>query len=239
MFLQSILFKIVFYISIAFFGIFFLPCLVSKNATRKVVSLWAKVVIYLLQKLVGIKIDYSNDFIKKNQGYLIAANHQSIFETIFFLKEFDKVVYVIKKELKYIPLYGWYAVRLGNIFLDRKKRIESMRILSREVGKLIKNKYKVIIFPEGTRQDRYTIGNIKTGVFALQKELSNKVYPIYINSGHAWSRTGKISNKNNINIKVLHPIQIDLKKEDFLNSLRKAFVKENEKNKIYVSEKYI
>ena len=161
MFLQSILFKIVFYISIAFFGIFFLPCLVSKNATRKVVSLWAKVVIYLLQKLVGIKIDYNNHFIKKNKGYLIAANHQSIFETIFFLKEFDKVVYVIKKELKYIPLYGWYAVRLGNIFLDRKKRIESMRILSREVGKLIKNKYKVIIFPEGTRQDRYTIGNIK------------------------------------------------------------------------------
>ena len=113
-----------------------------------------------------------------------------------------------------------------------------MRILSKEVGKLIKNKYKVIIFPEGTRQEKYTIGNIKTGIFALQKELNNKVYPIYLNSGHAWSRTGKIRN-NNINIKVLSPLQIDLKKEDFLNSLRKAFVKENEKNKVHVSEKFI
>ena len=231
MLLKSICFKIIFYNSIVFFGIFFSPCLFSKSATRKVVSLWATVVIFLLHKLTGIKIDYSNHYIKKNKGYLIAANHQSVFETIFFLKEFDKVVYVIKKELKYVPLYGWYAMRLGNIFLDRKRRIESMKTLSRDVGDLINRKYKVIIFPEGTRQKKYTIGSIKSGIFAMQKELNNKVYPIYINSGHAWSRRGKIR-KNKIIIKVLSPLQINLEKRDFLNILRKSFVKENEMNNI-------
>ena len=230
MFLLGFIFKLMFYISIPLFGILFLPCLISKKATRFVVIMWARFIIFLLNKINGINIIFENNYIERNKGYLIAANHQSVFETIFFLKEFDRVVYIIKKELKFIPIYGWYASRLGNIFLDRKKRVTSMKILCNEVKNLIKKGYKVIIFPEGTRQEEKTIGKFKPGIFAVQKDMINMVYPIYIDSGRAWSKSGKIK-RNNIRVKVLSPIQKGIKKKLFLDILRNSLVDENEKNK--------
>ena len=107
--LRSFTFKIFFYFSIILFGILFLPLLCSESLTRRATTFWANLVILSLQKILKVSINFNNQLIKKSKGYLIAANHQSIFETIFFLKEFDKVVYIVKKELLYIPIYGWYV----------------------------------------------------------------------------------------------------------------------------------
>ncbi len=228
MVLKSFIFKSIFYLSILIFGFFGIPSLLNRTATRMVVYYWAKIMIISLEKIVGIKIFYKNSLIKRNKGYLIAANHQSIFETIFFLKEFDKVIYVVKKELKFIPVYGWYASRMGHIFLDRKKRIISMKILSKSVKKYIKDGYKVIIFPEGTRQEKNTIGNIKPGIFSLQKDMDNLVHPIFINSGETWPRSGSLKRKN-INIKVLAPLKRDFSKRIFLDKLKTVLEAENKK----------
>ena len=230
MFNNSTLFKILFYTSIIFMGILFIPSLLSKRSTRLTVRIWSQLIIFLLQRIIGVEITFENKFLNKNQGYLLAANHQSIFETIFFLKEFDKVVYIIKKELKLIPIYGWYASRLGNIFLDRKKRISSVKTLSKEIGSLIKKGYKIIIFPEGTRQKANTIGQIKPGLYAMLKEIENSVHPIYINSGSTWPKSGKIR-KNDIMVKVLPSVKKTYEKREFLNTIRDLLIKENEKYK--------
>ena len=76
-----------------------------------------------------------------------------------------------------------------------------MKILCNEVKNLLKIGYKVIIFPEGTRQEEKTIGKFKPGIFAIQKDIINMVYPIFIDSGRAWSKSGKIK-RNNIKVKV-------------------------------------
>ena len=230
MFNSSTLFKILFYTSIIFMGILFIPSLLSKRSTRLTVRIWSQLIIFLLQRIIGVEITFENKFLNKNQGYLLAANHQSIFETIFFLKEFDKVVYIIKKELKLIPIYGWYASRLGNIFLDRKKRISSVKTLSKEIGSLIKKGYKIIIFPEGTRQKANTIGHIKPGLYAMLKEIENSVHPVYINSGSTWPKSGKI-HKNDIMVKVLPSVKKTYEKREFLNIIRDLLIKENEKYK--------
>ena len=99
MIIKSIFFNLIFYFSIFFFGILFLPLLISKRLTRYGVKFWAFFVIFSLEKIIGAKIVYKNKYIFDNKGYLIAANHQSVFDTIFFLKAFDKAVYVVKKEL--------------------------------------------------------------------------------------------------------------------------------------------
>ena len=119
MLLRSITFNFLFYFSILFFGILFLPFLVSKNLTMYCVKFWSFLVIFFLKKIIGSVVVYENKYIIEKKCYLIAANHQSVFDTIFFLKEFDKVIYVVKKELKFVPIYGWYASRLGNIFVNR------------------------------------------------------------------------------------------------------------------------
>ena len=219
--IKSILFNFIFYFSILFFGILFLPFLISEKFTRYAVRFWATLIIFLLEKVVGAKILYQNKYIFDNKGYLIAANHQSVFDTIFFLKEFDKVIYVVKKELKFIPIYGWYALRLGNVFVNRKERIKSIKSISEKVFKSLNKNYKVIIFPEGTRQLENKIGDIKPGVFAIQSFCKCLVYPIYISSNRVWPKNSFLKKNKSIIVKTLSPINFNISKKEFLSILKK------------------
>ena len=171
MLIKSILFNCYILLFNLFFGILFLPFLISEKLTRqccKVLGIYSYV---FFRKNNWTKIIYQNKYISDKKGYLIAANHQSVFDTIFFLKEFDKVIYVVKKELMFIPIYGWYALRLGNIFVNRKERIKSVKNISEKVYSYLNKNYKVIIFPEGTRQIENKIGEMKPGIYAIQKVL--------------------------------------------------------------------
>ena len=230
MFARSILFNFLFYFSILFFGILFLPLLITRNLTRKGVKLWATLVIFFLEKIIDTKIIYKNNYIFDNKPFLIAANHQSVFDTIFFLKEFDKVIYIVKKELKFIPIYGWYASRLGNIFIDRKEKIKSVKSISKKVSDSLSLNYKVIIFPEGTRQSENKIGIIKPGIFAIQKFCKCLVYPIYISSSLVWPKNTFLKNNNSIRVTVLTPMKYDKYKKAFLTKLKNNLETERKKN---------
>ena len=223
--IRSITFNSIFYLSVPAFGLFFLPALMSRKLTFLVVKIWAHFIIYSLKKIIGIKINFSNNYIKNKKGYLIAANHQSAFDTIFFLTTFDKVIYIVKKELKYIPIYGWYAYRLGHIFLDRKQKVKSMKRLTNNINRLIGKGYKVAIFPEGTRQSPDTLGKLKPGIFAMQLAIRSKVYPIYFRSGKTWPKKGFKKIKHDITILSLPPIDSSVNKKIFLSNLKNFFLK--------------
>ena len=223
MILKVFLFNLIFYFSILFFGLLFLPILISRTLTRKIVRFWAKFIIFFLTKILKIKIIFKNNYLKDEEGQVIAANHQSAFDTIFFLAAFDKTIYVIKKELIFIPVYGWYAIRLGNIYIDRKKKIESIRKISKDVEDLVNKGYKVVIFPEGTRQAPKKVGTIKPGVFLIQECLRKPIFPVYIDSGETWPRNIFKIKKKNIFIKSLKPIPYGLEKKQFKEILKKSF----------------
>ncbi len=229
--IRSILFNFIFYFSIVFFGILFLPFLISEKFTRYAVRFWATLIIFLLEKVVGAKILFQNKYIFDDKGYLVAANHQSVFDTIFFLKEFDKVIYVVKRELKFIPIYGWYAARLGNVFINRKERIKSIKSISEKVFKSLNKNYKVIIFPEGTRQLDNNIGDIKPGVFAIQSFCKCLVYPIYISSNKVWPKNSFLKKNKSIIVKTLSPINFNRSKKESLSILKKKLEVENKKSK--------
>ncbi len=223
MLLKVFFFNFIFYFSILFFGLLLLPILISRTLTRKTVRVWSKCIIFILTKILNIKIIFKNNYLKDKEGQVIAANHQSAFDTIFFLAAFDKTIYIIKKELIFIPVYGWYAMRLGNIYIDRKKKIESIKKISKSIVGLIKKDYKVIIFPEGTRQPPKKIGVIKPGVFLIQELLKRPIFPVYLNSGETWPRNSFKIKKNNIFIKSLKPIPYGLTKKKFKDILKKSF----------------
>jgi len=204
-----------------------LPFLISKNLTSWVVRLWARITIFFLRKILNIKISFDSSYIDKKSGAILAANHKSAFDTIYFLTAFEKVIYIVKEELKYLPIYGWYAKRLGNIFLNRKKKIESIKKLSISLETYISKGYKVIIFPEGTRQPAHKIGEIKPGIFFIQSILKKPVYPIFINSGNVWPKNSFIMKQEDIHIKSLKPIEHGLNKNIFKKKLKKAYEKYN------------
>ena len=223
MVLRSIIFNILFYTSILFFGLLFLPALVSKNLTAKSVSFWAKLTIYSLKKIINIEIEFQNNYLIEKKGALIAANHKSAFETIYFLAVYNKVIYIVKKELQYLPIYGWYAARLGNIFLDRNRKIESIKKLSKNIKGLMSKGYKVVIFPEGTRQPENKIGEMKPGIFLIQSILKEPIYPIYIRSGGTWPKKSFIKYKKKIFLIALKPIKYGLSKFDLKKKLKTNF----------------
>lgn len=223
MLFRSIIFNILFYISILFFGLLFLPTLISKNLTAKSVRLWAKITIYSFKKIINVKIEFQDNHLINKKGALIAANHKSAFETIYFLAIYNKVIYVVKKELQYMPIYGWYATRLGNIFLNRKKKIESIKKLSKNIKDLISKGYKVVIFPEGSRQPEKKIGEIKPGIFLIQSLIKEPIYPIYIRSGGTWPRKKFIKYKKSIFLIALKPIKHGLSKFDLKKKLKTDF----------------
>ena len=224
MLLKIFLFNFIFYFSILFFGLLLLPILISRKLTRKTVRIWSKCIIFFLIKVLNIKIVFKNNYLKDKEGQVIAANHQSAFDTIFFLAAFDKTIYIIKKELIFIPVYGWYAVRLGNIYIDRKKKIESIKKISRNIVNLVKKDYKIVIFPEGTRQEPKKIGAIKPGVFLIQDRVKRPIFPVYIDSGETWPRNSFKIKKKNIFIKSLKPIPYGLTKKKFKETLKKSFI---------------
>ena len=225
MLLRVFFFNFIFYFSILFFGLLLFPTLISRTLTRKSVRFWSKCIIFSLTKIFNIKIVFKNNSLKEKEGQVIAANHQSVFDTIFFLAAFDKTIYVIKKELIFIPVYGWYAMRLGNIYIDRKKKIESIKKISRNIVNLVKKDYKIVIFPEGTRQPPKKIGAIKPGVFLIQNCLKRPIFPVYIDSGETWPRNGFKIKRKNIFIKSLKPIPYGLTKKKFKEILKKSFSK--------------
>lgn len=224
MLLKVFLFNFIFYFSILFFGLLFLPTLISRKLTRKTVRIWSKCIIFFLTKVLNIKIVFENNYLKDKEGQVVAANHQSAFDTIFFLAAFDKTIYIIKKELIFIPVYGWYAMRLGNIYIDRKKKIESIKKISSNIVNLIKKDYKIVIFPEGTRQGPKKIGAIKPGVFLIQDRVKRPIFPVYIDSGETWPRNSFKIKKKNIFIKSLKPIPYGLTKKNFKETLKKSFI---------------
>ena len=84
MLLRVFFFNFIFYFSILFFGLLFLPILISRTLTRKTVNIWSKCIIFFLTKVLNIKIVFKNNYLKDEEGQVIAANHQSAFDTIFF-----------------------------------------------------------------------------------------------------------------------------------------------------------
>ena len=116
-------------------------------------------------------------------------------------------------------------MRIGNIFLNRSKKIESIKKLLKNINELMQNGYKIIIFPEGSRQKVNQIGEIKPGIFLLQSITKKPILPVYINSGKTWPKNSLKIKKNNIEIIALKPIRYGFSKNRVKNILKKNFIK--------------
>ena len=201
-------------------GFAFLPALFSIKLTKAVSRIWANYCIFILKKIIKVSIEVRGLNKLPKKGVLIAANHQSAFETIFFINILQNPVYILKKQLLYIPFYGWYVSRLQHISIDRKEKIRSLRTLSYKASELIKKDSKIIIFPEGTRVAN-NIGELKPGIFFIQKEVKLPVYPVAIASGHVWGKNSFYKKPGKIVLEILDPIPYGLNKKTFIKKLSK------------------
>ena len=162
-----------------------------------------------------------------NQKFFIAASHQSMFETFYLQTVFNAPVFILKKELILIPIFGWYLKKIGSISIKRNKVTKDNLDFFTDIRDMIeKTERPLIIFPQGTRVKPDERPPFKKGVARIYETLKIPCQPVAINSGYVWPKKGpKIPNKQ-ITISILPKIDFGIEKSLFLKNLEEKIYSE-------------
>ena len=163
----------------------------------------------------------------RNKKFFIASSHQSMFETFFLQTIFNSPVFILKKELLLIPIFGWYLRKIGSISIKRNKVTRENLGFFEDVSNIIdKTDRPLIIFPQATRVLPTERPEFKKGSARIYEELKILCQPVAINSGYVWPKNGiKVANKE-ITVSILKPIEPGLTKDDFIKILQKNIYSE-------------
>jgi|TARA_B110000967_G_C18728682_1_gene481481 1-acyl-sn-glycerol-3-phosphate acyltransferase len=221
--IRNILFSIFFFIGIFFISIIFLP---TFFLPQKIVLFGGKIMGYwtsfCLRFFLSTKlIVKGKENIIDNKKFFIAASHQSMFETFFLQTIFDSPVFILKKELLMIPIFGWYLKKIGSISIRRNKISKDNIGFFGDILKLINSSNRpLIIFPQGTRLLPADRTPFKKGASRIYEELKISCQPIAINSGYTWPKYGSKKINTTLTVSILKQIEPGQNKELFLKNLQ-------------------
>lgn len=222
--LRSLLFNVLFY------GGTGLACLVlvwtlllPQRATEAVVIGYLKSVSALEAWVLGLRYQVVGaENLPRDGAYIVAAKHQSAWETMKLHLLFRKPAVVLKKELMDIPIWGWFARRMDMIPVDRGARGKAVADMIRTAEKAAEAGRPLVIFPQGTRTAPGKTRSYKVGVFALYEELALPVVPVALNSGMFWGRERFWKMPGTITVEMLQPIEPGLGRRAFFAALEGA-----------------
>ena len=227
--IRNFLFSLFFFTGIIFISLIFLP---SFFLPVKIVLFGGKIMGYwtslCLQIFLSTKITIKGkENIIENKKFFIAASHQSMFETFFLQIIFNSPVFILKKELLMIPIFGWYLKKIGSISIKRNKVSKENLGFFDDISKQINSSNRpLIIFPQGTRLPPEDRMPFKKGSSRIYEELKISCQPIAINSGNTWPKIGSKKKNTNLTVSILKPIEPGLKKEIFLKKLENVIYSE-------------
>ncbi len=230
--IRNLLFKIFFFLGIIIICIIFLPALFFPQKITllggKIMGHWAK---YCLMFFLSVKIKIiGKENIVNNEKFFIACSHQSMFETFFLQTIFDSPIFILKKELLKIPIFGLYLKKIGSISIERNKTTKENLGFFDKISNSINNTNRpLLIFPQGTRVLPLEKPKFKKGTGRIYETLKIKCQPVAINSGNVWPKSQPLKTNKTISVSILKPINPDIKKEDFLNLLEDTIYSELDK----------
>ena len=183
---------------------------------------------FCLQIFLSTKIVVKGkENIIENKKFFIAASHQSMFETFFLQTIFNSPVFILKKELLMMPIFGWYLKKIGSISIKRNKVSKENLGFFDDISKQIKSSDRpLIIFPQGTRLPPDDRTSFKKGSGRIYKELKIPCQPIAINSGNTWPKKGSKKINTTLTVSILRPIESGLEKKVFLRKLENVIYSE-------------
>ena len=227
--IRNLLFSIFFFGGIIIISIIFLPALLLP---RKITLLGGKLMGYwagfCLQIFLSVKIIIKGkENIITDEKFFIAASHQSMFETFYLQTIFNSPVFILKKELLKIPIFGWYLKKIGSISINRNKVSKDNLGFFDDILVSVKNSNRpLIIFPQGTRVLPDERPSFKKGATRIYQELNIACQPVAINSGYVWPKKGTKKSHKTITVSILTPINSGMEKESFLQNLESKIYSE-------------
>ena len=220
--LRSLLFNLFLYTGIIVVFIIAIPSLFLPT---KFTLLFGKIlghyVIFIVRFFLNTKVEIKGiDNIPKTEKYFIASAHQSMFETFALQAIFNYPVFILKKELLKIPLFGLYLKKIKSIEIVRDTTTKDNLNFFDKVASIINSESRpLLIFPQGTRIKVDEKVPFKKGVGKIYEALNISCVPIALNSGAVWPKKGIIKHSGKITISLLEPIKPALDKSEFIKKL--------------------
>lgn len=221
-FLRSVLFNIAFYGWTLICSILFLPSLVlPRICLLKIAKVWTQGVIFICKFAMGLRFKIIGKDNLSTTPSLFAVKHQSAWETIIFYDLLSDPSVVLKHDLLWIPLFGWYLKKLGMVPLLRTKNkgTKDLKRLLKSAEQAISRGQSIVIFPEGTRSLPSQKGIYQSGVASLYLHLNIPVIPVAHNAGLFWPRRGFFKRSGQITLEILDPIKPGLSRKEFMSIL--------------------
>jgi len=220
--LRSLIFNLFLYLGIVVVFLIAIPTLLlPPKFTLLFGKFLGHYVVFVVRIFLNTKVEFKGtENIPKNEKYFVASAHQSMFETFALQSVLDYPVFILKKELLKIPLFGQYLKKIKSIEIIRDTTTKENLNFFDKVAKIVKNENRpLLIFPQGTRikvEDRVPF---KKGVGRIYEALNISCVPIALNSGKVWPKNGIIKYPGKITVSFLEPIKPGLNKEEFIKNL--------------------
>ncbi|NEX16590.1 MAG: 1-acyl-sn-glycerol-3-phosphate acyltransferase [Halochromatium sp.] len=171
------------------------------------VNRWSQATMWLLQRLNGVRIQVEGiEQIPTERPVVVMCNHQSQWETFYLQLLISPQATILKRELLWVPFFGWGLALLRPIAIDRSKGSQALKTLLRVGQERLHEGISVLIFPEGTRQPPGTIGRFNVGGAMLAARAGVEVLPISHNSGDCWPKRSLLRLPGTIRLRIGQPI---------------------------------
>jgi 1-acyl-sn-glycerol-3-phosphate acyltransferase len=221
--LRSVIFNILFYVNLTLFlvlgsGFFFTP----RKWSIRALQAWARSSIWLLRVICKTKMEVRGSQHLPSGPAMLAGKHHSFWETFALLPLVDDPCFVLKKQLTYIPFFGWFIYKFKMIAVDRSAGSAALRdLIARAKQEVIKPR-QIIIMPEGTRRSPDDPPDYKPGAAALYGQLNVPCVPFGLNAGLFWPRRKFMRHPGTIIVEFCPAIPAGLPRKDFQSRLQTA-----------------
>ncbi|MDA4845803.1 lysophospholipid acyltransferase family protein [Hoeflea poritis] len=223
-YLRSALFNLAFYLSLIIQMIIFsIPYfLMPRKAAWIIPKFWVRTNHWLLAAIVGTTHTVEGLENIPEGGYIIAPKHQSFWDAYGLLPYLDDPFYILKRELTWIPLFGWYVSKMRMVPINRGSREKVMPAVLEQTKRQMDDGRQLIIYPEGTRRPVGAEPAYRYGIARLYADLNVPVMPVAVIAGLFWPRRKFLRYPGNIRVRFLEPIEPGLPPEEFMERLISA-----------------
>lgn len=222
LYIRSLAFNIAFYANLIVQMIVWSPFyfLSSRQQAWLVPKFWSRSSLWLYAKIAGTSSEITGQENLPEGSFILAPKHQSFWDTMAFFPYLRDPIYILKRELTWIPFFGWYIMKMRMIPVDRGSRAKALKaVVAATKAELARNPRQLIIYPEGTRRAPGDEPLYKYGIVELYNQLGLPVVPVAHVAGLYWPRRKFLRYPGTIRARFLPPIPPGLSKEEFMQRL--------------------
>jgi 1-acyl-sn-glycerol-3-phosphate acyltransferase len=223
---RSIVFNVLFYLNTLIYLIIALPTfLMPYRAIIRVAQSWGRTNLVLLRVVAGIDYEIRGREKIPEGAIIVAPKHQSAWETFALLPLFDNPTFILKRELQWLPIFGWLTIKGRMVPVDRSKGSQALVAMAERARIELTDRRQLIIFPEGTRRPAGAEPRYKYGVAHLYAAEDVPCLPVALNSGLFWPRRSIRLLPGKVIVEILDPIPPGLSKDEFIHRLQDTIEK--------------